>query len=156
LVLLGIQFQIEEALHVASGTTATATTSASPLTKSHLDVAECSLGPEQILQRLLFRGQGVLPLRAFQLFGCRAHGLDRLVHIGDEALEGVSRALELASLHAVRKRLRLITEFRLHLGKERGVLGVGAAGALSLGLIPGSGDDLFLTLRNLVLLLALV
>ena len=115
---------------IAAGAAAASAATAAALPEGHLDIAERSLGAQQVLQRLLLGRQRVLPLGALQLVGRRTHGLDGLLHVLDEALEGVAGAFELARLHAVGQRFGLVAQLGLHIGQERGVLGVGALVAL--------------------------
>ena len=127
LILFGIEFEVEQTLHVARGAAAAATAAAAALlAEGHLDIAERRFGAHQVLQRLLLGRQRILPLGALQLLGRRTHRLDRLFHVLDEALERIARAFELAGLHAVGQRLGLVAQFGLHAGQERGVLGIGA------------------------------
>ena len=113
LVLLGVQLQVEQPFEVARGaiTATPAATAPAAAAKCHLDVAESSFRAQQVLQRFLLRRQSVLPFGALQLVGGRPHGRYGLVHIVDEALKRVARALNLAGLHPLGKRFRLVAQF---------------------------------------------
>ncbi len=63
LVLFGVQFEVEQALHVARGAALPPPPPPPPLlAEGHLDIAEGGFGAQQVLQRLLFRRQRILPL----------------------------------------------------------------------------------------------
>ena len=158
LVLLRVQLEIEEPFEIARGavhSTASASAASALAAHGHLDVAERGFGAQQELQRLLLWRQRILPLGGLQLVDGRLHGRCGLFHIRYEALKRIARFVQLAALHALRQRRRLVLQLRLNAGKERRILLLRAAGALPPGLIPRGGDDLLLPLRNLVLLVGI-
>ncbi len=159
LILLRVEFEIEKSFEIAGGAVhaATSTAAASALAAhGDLDIAEGGFGAQQILQRLLLGRKGILPFGALQLIRGRLHGGHGLLHIGDEALERIAGFIQFAALHALGERRGLIAQLGLHAGKERRVFGVRTARAGSLLLVPGGGDDLFLALRDLILLVAVI
>ena len=66
LVLLGVELEIEQAGEIAARAAA-ATAAATAGAERHLDLAERRLGAQQMLQRLLLVGDGVLPLLLLEL-----------------------------------------------------------------------------------------
>src|ERR1019366_6589628 len=149
LILLGVELEIEEPFHVARAGAAT-TAAIVLIAERHLDIARRGLGAQQVLQRLLLGGKRILPLGALQFLRGGPHGLHGSFHVLDEASEGIARLGQMAGLHAVGQRLRLIAQLGLHAGQERGVFGVGALGARAFELIPGGRDDFLLPLGDLV------
>ena len=73
-------------------------------------------------KRLLLRRQRVLPLAPAQLFRRWPHGLDGFRHFIGELLERRIGPKQLAALHALGQRLRLIAQLGLHVGQKLGVL----------------------------------
>ena len=106
LILLGVELEIEQALHVACGAAATASTPAAALSERHLDIAEGRLGAQQVLQSFLLRLERFLPLLGFQFVGCRAHLRRGFLHILREALELLVGASQLPARRALRQRFR--------------------------------------------------
>ena len=149
LILLGIEFQVEEPLKVARGavpTTAAASAATALPAKRHLNIAPGGFGAQQVLQRFLFGRQSVLPTAGLQLVGRRTHGRNGVVHGVHEGLERIAGIFELAGLHALGKRLGLIAQLGLNLGQKAGILRrIFPGAARPFQLVPGSGNDLLLT-----------
>ena len=77
LVLFGIELQVEQALHIARGAAHAAATPAAALPEGHLNIAEGGESALQVLQRLLFGRQRILPFPSLQIVGSRPHLLPR-------------------------------------------------------------------------------
>ncbi len=154
LVLLRVQFQIEEAGEIAAGAAATAAATAL-LAKCDFDLPEGRLSAQQRLQRFLFQRNRILPLRAFQLVCRGAHGSGRLLHILIEIGELLVSLGDVAALHANRKCVDLVAQFLLCIGKELpcAAASLGVA-VLSFCLLPGCGDQLFFALGYFRLVVA--
>ena len=151
LILLGVELEIEQAGEIAPGSAARPAASALAA-KRHLNLAEGGLGPQQMLERFLLAGHGLLPLLLLQLLRGRAHGLGRRLHLFHETVEFLICLGQFAALQAAGERQRLIAQLGLHVGEEfRGFGGFLLRRFLVAQLLPGFGDDFFFALGDLVL-----
>ena len=108
LVLFSVELEIEKAREVASGAAATAP--ASTRAKRHFDLAERGFGPQQVLQRLLFVRNGVLPLLLLEFLRGRAHRVGGSGHLFLKRAELAILSGELARLEPARERKRLVAQ----------------------------------------------
>ena len=150
LILLGVEFEVEEILEVA---TAAATTAASALlSEGHLDIAAARFGAHQELKSLLFVGQGILEAFHFQLLRRRTHLACGRFHLFHQRGEGFARTGKFAALHALGQAGGLRLQLALHIAEELGVLVLQSL-VLRADLIPGGRNDLLLALGDLVVFL---
>ena len=150
LILLGVEFEVEEILEVA---TATATTAAPALlAEGHLDIAAARFGTHQELQSLLFVGQGILEAFHFQLLRSRTHLARGGLHLFHQCGEGLARARKFAALHALGQAGGLRLQLALHIAQELGVLVLQSL-VLRTDLIPRGRNDLLLAFGDLVVFL---
>ena len=154
LILFRVQFKIEETGKVATGV-ASASSTASALTKGDLNLAEGGFSAQQSLQRFLLEWKRIFPLRRFQLVCRRSHicggGLHVLVEFG-ELFVGLG---DVAALHANRKCIDLVAELLLRVGEELALrCGIFRGCCLVVLLLPGRGDQFFLALGNFSLVVA--
>ena len=148
LIFLGIQFEFEKAGQIARR--AAASTASALRSKRNLNSPERGFSAQQGLQRLLFVGDGVLPLLLLQLLRGRLHGLRRREHILLEIADGLHFIGQLAGLQAAGKRDGLIAQGGLRLGQQlRDVGGLLLGGVLVALLFEGGGNDFLLALRDL-------
>ena len=116
LVLLAVELQVHQGLHITRASTAPAL-----IAESHLDLSKSGVRPLQVLQCLLLRSQRCLPTPRTQLL-CRViQRLNGLVHFFSVLLEARVGGRQLASLHTLRQRLGLIAQLALCKGQQLGV-----------------------------------
>jgi hypothetical protein len=127
LVLFGVEFEVEEAFEVAL-LAAAATTAAALLTEGDLNLAEDGFSAEDVLEGLLFGGEGLAPALIAELCGGGEHGFGGEFHFAAEGLELFVGAGEIAALHPLGEREGLLAELGLDAGEEFGVLAKGGGG----------------------------
>ena len=114
LILLRIQFKIEQAGQVAARTAASATTTAALLAKRYLYFAEGGFCAQQILQRFLLRRDSVVPLHLLQLVGRWSHRRSGRLHVVPEAVEFLIGRRQIPAIHARREGQSLFLQLGLH------------------------------------------
>ena len=120
LILLGVEFEIEQVRQIAAGSAATAATAAA---EGHLNIAESGFCAQQMLQRFGLRLERVLPALRLQFVRRRTHLRRGFLHVLHEGLKFLIRAGQLAAVGALGQRLRLFLQLALHFGKKLRVLG---------------------------------
>src|SRR6185437_8717264 len=120
LVLLGVEFEIEQAGQVACGAAATTTSSSSARAKRDLDLPERRLGLQQRTQRLLLVRHRRRPFLRAQALRRRLHRRGSGDHVLLEVAECLVLIRQLARLHASRYLHRLVIQRRLRLRKQLG------------------------------------
>src|SRR5262249_11898420 len=127
LVLLRIQFEVEQIGQIATGARAASPASAA-LPDSHLNIAYGGDRAIQVLQLFFFRLNPILPLEPFQLVASRIHLPRRFLQLLGERLELLVQPGQLARGRAARHRFRLLLQRSLGL---RQVTPVVRSGVLS-------------------------
>ena len=151
LILLGIQFQVEQARQIAAGAAAAAA-SAALVPERNLNVAERRFGAQQVLQGSLFRRNRVLPALAFSLIA--AGSISSAAASRSFANSGIPDWPRPSSRLRARvpSDLRLLLQLALDFGEETRVVARLVLVLLPVrSSIPGRRDDLLLPLGNLSL-----
>ena len=143
MVLLRVEFEIEEAIQVTTGAATSAPSAALP--ECNLNVPASGFRAQKMLKSFLLRRDGHFPVVLLQGFHRLPHRFGGFFHILGERLKLGVLLRKLTALHTIRQRAALVAEFGLHVRKELRVLGFrGFILALVANLVKGRGDDFFL------------
>ena len=150
LVLFAVELEIGEIFQIAARAARSTASALRP--ECNLDIAEGSLGALGLLQSLLFGRHGIVPFLAANLLRRIDHALRRVGHFLGVRLELRIGVGQFASLHTVGQRFGLRGQLLFLLGQELGIVGSdGRVLGTVFVFVPGSRDDIFLALRDLLI-----